>query len=93
MIGHFCKVKDISLFEGDVVKFDSFTLVFDGLLGQDMVVFKVLGEDQYTAYGINSEVYFHGYVKRPLVTKMWEEYRIDITDKRGVFWNLPEEEN
>ena len=89
MIGHFCKVKDISLFEGDVVKFDCFTLVFERFLGGDMVIFKVeVTIDNYTAYGVHSEVYFHGYVKRPLVTKMWEEYHIDITDKRGVFWNV-----
>lgn len=97
MSGEFRKVKDISLFEGDVVRINGEILKFHELMPvapypRCMVIFKdAFSSDSYTPYSPNTEVYFEGYVDRPLAKEMWDKYHINITDSRGVFWNYPNE--
>lgn len=94
MSGEFRKVKDISLFEGDVVRINGVTLKFHELMPvapypRCMVIFQdAFNSDSYTPYSPNAEVYFEGYVERPVAKEMWDKYHINITDERGVFWNI-----
>lgn len=97
MSGEFRKVKDISLFEGDVVRINGrllkfYQLMYPSTTRSVMVIFQdAFAASDYTPYSAETEVYFEGYVDRPLAKEMWDKYHINITDSRGVFWNYPGE--